>query len=279
VLTVRVVAIGLVVLGALAVGAAGPDAPAPHPLTTAVAAGQHVRLETDHGPVHVWIPAGYHADGAATIAYVHGYYTDVDKAWTGHQLPEQFALAGINAVFIACAAPDGAREPVRWSSLGDLVHTAIAGAGVTPPMGPLVAMGHSGAYRTLVPWLEEPRLEHVVLVDANYDQVEPFRRWVDASSRHRLIDIGEDTLNWADDLARALTADGVPPIYVERFPPDERGWPDGIRDARFVSLRAQYSHMQLVQGGVVLPMVLRLLPVEVLADGAWKERLGDLPEL
>ena len=38
-------------------------------------------LATAHGPVHVWVPAGYHPDGAAIVLYVHGYYTGVDKAW------------------------------------------------------------------------------------------------------------------------------------------------------------------------------------------------------
>jgi len=256
-----------------------PDAGAVHPVAAAVAAGRYERLTTDHGPVHVWIPAGYHADGAATVVYVHGYYTDVDQAWAGHQLPEQFAVAGLNAVFIACEAPDGLRDPVRWRSLGDLVHTAIAATGVTPPMGPLVAMGHSGAFRTLIPWLEEPRLDHVVLVDALYVELEPFRAWVHASPHHRLIDVGEDTLRWTDELARALTADGVAPVYVERFPPDERQWPDGVREARVLELRAQYTHMDLVQGGVVLPMLLRLLPVEILADAPWSHPLGDLPPL
>lgn len=254
-------------------------ATAAHPLTTAVAAGRHERLATDHGPVHVWIPAGYHADGAATIVYVHGYYTDVDQAWTGHQLPEQFALAGVNAVFIACEGPSGSRDPVAWRSLGDLVQTVVSDTGVTPPMGPLVAMGHSGAFRTLAPWLEEPRLDHVVLIDALYEHVDTFRRWVRSSPRHRLIDVGEHTIRWAEELARGLSEDGVAPVYVDRFPASEREWPAGVRHARAVEVRAQFSHMQLVQDGVVIPMVLRLLPVEVLADAPWDQPLGDLPPL
>lgn len=265
-------------LGAGGVAGAPVDR-ASRSLETAVAAGRHERLQTDHGPVHVWVPAGYHADNAATIVYVHGYYTDVDKAWAGHQLAEQFALSGVNAVFIACEAPKGAKPPVSWRSLGDLVHTTLSETGVTPPTGPLVAMGHSGAFRTLIPWLEEPRLDHVVLVDALYVELEPFRDWVLASPRHRLIEVGEDTLRWGDELARELTARGVAPVYVERFPPDERQWPDGVRDARVSALRAQYSHMDLVQGGVVLPMLLRLLPVELLADSPWDQPLGQLPAL
>src|SRR6184192_3504988 len=107
----RAVVIGAVLAAGTVAGAqdagvtdAGSTAPAPqvHRLTAAVAAGQHVRLDTDHGAVHVWVPAGYHPDGGATIVYVHGYYTDVDHAWQNYQLPEQFALSGLDAVFIAC---------------------------------------------------------------------------------------------------------------------------------------------------------------------------------
>jgi hypothetical protein len=35
--------------------------------------------------------------------------------------------------------------------------------------------------------------------------------------------------------------------------------------------------MHLVTDGMVLPMVLRLLPVELLADAPWDAPLGDLP--
>jgi hypothetical protein len=151
----------------------------------------------------------------------------------------------------------------------------VASTGVTPPMGPLVAMGHSGAYRTLIPWLEEPRLDHVVLIDALYAKVEPFAAWAEASPRHQLIDLGEDTVRWSEELGRRLEA--LDPIYVDRIPPTDRGWPDGIRNHRVLELRAQYRHMTLVMGGIVLPMVLRLLPVEVLADAPWDHPLGDLP--
>jgi hypothetical protein len=256
---------------------AGTAAPAPHPVTTAVAAGRHDRLDTDHGPVHVWAPAGYHADGAATVVYVHGYYTDVDQAWAQHQLPEQFALAGINAVFVACKAPRGSRQDVAWRSLGDLLQTVHAHTGLPRPMGPVVVVGHSGAYRTLLEWLDYPLLDTVVLLDALYAEIEPFRDWVLASPRRRLIDVSEDTIRWSEELWRDLTAAGVPPVALDRFPDDDRDWPDGASDARVVAVRAQFDHMAIVTGGVVIPLVLRLVPVEVLPDAPWREPIGQLP--
>ena len=70
-----------------------------------VAGHRHLRLEGPHGPRHVWIPPGYTAETGATIVYVHGYFNNVDTAWTAHQLPEQAALSGLNAILIAPEAP------------------------------------------------------------------------------------------------------------------------------------------------------------------------------
>jgi hypothetical protein len=251
------------------------DAKVPHRLTTAVASGRHHRLETDHGIVHVWVPAGYHPDGAATVVYVHGYYTDVDGAWTGHQLPEQFALSALDAVFIACEAPAGRRPKVSWNALDELLGTAFAETRILRPTGPVVAIGHSGAYRTLVEWLDDPMLDHVVLLDAAYGEIEPFEAWVRASPRHHLIDVTEDTVRWSEEMARDLA--DLSPVLVDRFPVDANDWPDGARDARVLTIRAPWSHMKLVTDGMVLPMVLRLLPVDVLADAPWDAPAGDLP--
>jgi hypothetical protein len=251
------------------------DAGAPHRLSTAVSNGTHRRLETDHGVVHVWAPAGYRPESAATVVYVHGYYTDVDGAWTDHQLAAQFALSAVNAVFIACEAPAGARGKVSWAALDELVGTALAGSGIAPPRGPLIAVGHSGAYRTLEAWLEDPLLDELVLVDAAYADIEPFEAWIRSAPRHRIIDVTEDTVRWSEEMARDLA--DLAPVLVDRVPDREREWPDGARTARLVTIRAQWSHMQLVTGGRVLPMVLRLLPVELLADAPWDAPLGDLP--
>jgi hypothetical protein len=44
-------------------------------------------------------------------------------------------------------------------------------------------------------------------------------------------------------------------------------------------VRAQFPHMPLVTEGIVLPSLLRLLPVELLADEPWQLPLGSLPPL
>ena len=69
------------------------------------AEGTHYRVQTEHGPVHLFRPAGYERRTAGIVVYVHGLYTRVDQAWREHQLAAQFAASGANALFIAPKRP------------------------------------------------------------------------------------------------------------------------------------------------------------------------------
>ena len=62
--------------------------------------GTHYRVQTEHGPVHLFRPAGYDRRTAGVVVYVHGLYTSVDQAWKDHRLATQFAASGANALFI-----------------------------------------------------------------------------------------------------------------------------------------------------------------------------------
>ena len=270
-------------LGAvLYLGAAVAQQPTPAPLSPAaqqiadaVAAGRHVRIDGPRGPIHVWIPAGYHADTAATILYVHGYFDDADTAWTGHQLPQQFAMSALNALFVVPEAPVAQKTPINYPDIGELVRIVEDATGVSRGMALTVAVGHSGAFRTLQAWLDEPTLDQLVMIDAMYGEEDLILAWLKTSARHRLIMVGEDTLlgteSVADKLPDTVTLDRVPPTYDT--------WPAEAHSARVVYIRAQYMHMPLVTEGIVLPGVLRLLPVELLADEPWQVPQGSLPPL
>ena len=240
-------------------------------LERAAAAGRHWRLETGNGPVHVWAPPGYHADGAATVLYVHGLYTDVDQAWDRHRLAEQFALSSINALFIAVEAPARGRDKVSWPELTALLTEVAASVDLPRPMGAVIAVGHSGGYRTVDDWLDHPSLDVVIAVDSTYGDVGELEAWLEASPRHRLIMIGDDTLRWTEELAADLGPDVV---TLDRFPEDDRGLPAEARRARVLYVRSQYGHMPLVTDGVALPMMLRLVPAEVLAGAPWDQPYG-----
>jgi hypothetical protein len=271
--------VGLVWLGVAIAGEPAVVAPSASDSRTAiagaVAAGRHVRIDGPRGPIHVWIPASYRAETGATVVYVHGYFDDADTAWTGHQLAQQFALSALDALFVVPEAPVAQKTPINYPDLGELLRLVEDATGVARGAALTVAVGHSGAFRTLQAWLDEPLLDQLVMIDANYGDDDLIVGWLRASPRHRLIFVGEDTL-----LATEAIADRVPDtLTVDRFPPTYDTWPAAARTARSVYVRAQFSHMPLVTEGIVLPSLLRLLPVEVLPDQPWRLPLGSLPPL
>jgi hypothetical protein len=246
----------LTLLAALVPAAAhaeGEEPPTSYELATA---GRAWRIESRRGPVYVWIPDGYDARTAAIVVYVHGYFVDVDAAWHDHRLPEQFAMSGANAMFVACGAPEGPGGRVSWPSLRHLLDVVRHGIDRPLPDGRLVAVGHSGAHRTLERWLDNPRLDAVVLVDAAYGDLDRYRRWLHASKKHRLLDVGALTQPNTDAFHRR-----VPSLVVDGFPAPDVAHDvlEAWRKAQVVYVRSHRDHMQLVTEGLALPMLLRAL--------------------
>lgn len=259
-------------------GAIAGDAPSAQPvdahvLTAAARAGRHVRIDGPRGAIHVWIPPGFRPDTGATILYVHGYWDDADTAYVGHRLAEQFAMSALDAMFIVPEAPSMTKVPPNYPNLTEVLRLVEDATGVSRGMALTAAVGHSGAYRTINAWLDEPLLDQVVLIDGMYANEEVMAAWLRASPQHRLITVGEDTLHWNEQLLR----DMPDAFVIDRVPPTYDTWPAEARTAKLVYVRAQYYHMPLVTEGIVLPAVLRMLPVELLADEPWQHPLGALP--
>lgn len=278
--------LGIVVLAAFvwlgASALAGDPAPTTPPVDAqvsriqkAVDAGRHVRIDGPRGSIHVWIPSGYRPETGATVIYLHGYYDDADTAWVGHQLPQQFAMAALNAMFIAPEAPLGPRTPVNYPDLGELLRIVEDKTGVLRGAQLTAVVGHSGAFRTIEAWLNEPLVDELVLIDALYADQDVIENWWRSSPRHRIVTVGEDTVLWNEEMSRDIPET----LVVDRVPPTYDTWPPEAKTSRLVYIRAQYMHMPLVMEGIVLPAVLRLLPVELLGDQAWQEPLGSLPPL
>lgn len=223
--------------------------------STLDAAPKHWRLQTEHGPAHVWLPARYDSSTAGIVVYVHGYFTDVDSAWKHHRLAAQFAKSQLNAMFIACEAPNSAKQNIRWTSVSSLLDAV--GSKVALPEGRLVVVGHSAAHRTMSAWLDEDRIDTLVLVDALYGHIDEFRDWVKADQTRRLIDAAVITRPWSEQLHAGLDET----LVFDRFP--RRGQLAGARDARVVYVRSQHDHMALVTNGVALPMLLRAVQLPV----------------
>jgi hypothetical protein len=284
--SLRLLALALVpaaaIGGALAVAESGSGSAAgataagsgSDPVTLAVAAGRHVRIDGPRGAIHVWIPRGFRSETGATILYLHGYYDDADSAWTGHHLREQFAMSALDAMFIAPEAPSGSRQPVSYPNLSELLQIVEDSTGVPRGAALTAVVGHSGAFRTIDSWLDEPLVDQMVMIDAMYADDSEVEAWWRASPRHRLISVGEDTLQWNEGVMRDLPD----PLIIDRFPLSYELWPEEAKTSRLVYIRAQFMHMPLVTDGIVMPALLRLLPVELLGDAPWRTPLGALPQ-
>ena len=214
--------------------------------------GQHWRVATDRGPIHVWTPPNYDRATALTVVFVHGYNTNVDTAWTEYKLQEQFEHSGLNALFIACTAPRSKTEGVQWASLTNLLTAVKLGIDQELPAGKLVAAGHSAAYRTLVNWLPNPALSTLVLLDAAYGEEDQFMAWTRDDVRHRLINVASDTIQESNWIAAFLPMTK----RVYGLPTD---WTDDTRAARVLYVRTNVGHMPMITDGIALPMALRAL--------------------
>ena len=226
------------------------------PVGEGIVIGDHERLETARGPVHVWTPQGYDPATAMTVVYVHGYSIDVDEAWGAHGLPEQFGHASINAMFIACEAPQNKYQDVRWTSLSALLDTVEA-AGHPLPQGRVAAIGHSGAYRTLQAWAKDPRLDTMVMLDAGYGPLWWVRSWVLGKPDRRLIDIGDDAIYFTDRLHRYWLPRSVTLQGFGAFA--NRAQVERLSRERIVYVRSTIGHYVIASGAVALPAVLSIL--------------------
>lgn len=259
--------VGLIVLGA-SLAALSADSPAARATTPAQSTpagpttdeqdgGTHLRVSTPHGPVHLFRPRGYDARTAGIVIYVHGYYVDVDEAWRAHRLPAQFVASGRNALFVAPEAPSGADEKPNWGRLQQLLNLTLRRARWQRPRGAVVVAGHSGAFRTIVPWLKEPFWHHLILIDGLYGREDDFGAWLRRSQSNRMTLVVRGTAKWAEPFVRSRRY----AITVARIPDALEELSRRERTARLLALRSQFGHFELITDGRVLPLLLRRTPL------------------
>ena len=227
------------------------------------AGGTHWRFETPHGPVHVWIPQDYDPVTAGIVVYVHGLFATVDAAWAEHKLADQFAQSRKNALFVACEAPESGDQEPFWDSLTALVDAVAAFLRTADELAPqvpdVVVVGHSGAYRTLALWLNEP-IRHLVLLDALYGNEDEFAGWIEASKpsvdgrfTRQLTIVADDTYRWVEPFLRrfedVVMRMQIPDLATGFSPEEQR--------ARILYVPSQYGHMELVTEGRTIPVLLR----------------------
>jgi hypothetical protein len=227
-----------------------------------VQGGKHWRIETAQGAVHVWIPPGYDRETAGTVVYVHGYYTNADGAWRDHQLAKQFKASRQNAMFIVPDAPSGNEQRVRWPALTDL-RRAVTRANIRLPDGPIVVMGHSGAFRTVMQWIDHRHVGQIILLDALYAGEAAFDEFIRSGKRadeHKLIVVGADTAQDSAGFAKKYRF----AVAREKLPSSLDGFTKAERRARLLYIRSQYGHMAIVTSQKVIPLLLRVTRLKAL---------------
>lgn len=221
----------------------------------AAADGVSWRIGTARGTVWAWRPAAYRARDAGTCVYLHGYFTNVDQAVADHRLADQFAASGRNALFIVAEAPAWNGEEGVWPDLEELLSETFRRIGLKPPPGPVVVMGHSGAFRPILSWLSHPKLEEILLLDGLYRGEAQLRGWLlgGGARPRRLVLVSDETLPAAEALAASVPGALSLPVV----PPPDGGLDGPARSARMVHLKSQHAHMAIVESGEVLPVLLR----------------------
>jgi hypothetical protein len=227
-----------------------------------VQGGKHFRIKTARGAVHVWVPPDYDRETAGTVIYVHGYYTDADGAWHEHDLARQFRASHQNAMFIVPDAPAGNDDDVKWPALKDL-RRAVTRANIHLPDGPVVVIGHSGAFRTVMQWVDHRLVDQIILLDALYAGESAFDEFIASGKRaddHKLIVVAASTAEESSSFARRYKF----AVARERMPSAVGGFSRRERGAKLLYIRSQFEHMAIVTSGKVIPMLLRVTPLKAL---------------
>jgi len=227
-----------------------------------VQGGKHFRIKTSRGAVHVWFPPDYDRATAGTVIYVHGYYTDADGAWREHELAKQFKASHQNALFIVPDAPAGNDDEVQWPALKDL-RKAVARANIHLPDGPVVVMGHSGAFRTVMQWVDHKLVDQIILLDALYAGESAFDEFIASGKRagdHKLIVVAASTSEESASFAKRYKF----AVARERMPSAAGGFTKRERGAKLLYIRSQFEHMAIVTSGKVIPTLLRVTPLKAI---------------
>lgn len=227
-----------------------------------VAGGRHFRIKTAQGAVHVWFPENYDRATAGTVVYVHGYWTDADGAWRDHGLARQFRASRQNAMFVVPDAPSNNDESVQWPALTDL-RRAVSRANIKMPDGPVIVMGHSGAFRTVMQWVDHRLVEQIILLDAMYSGESAFDEFIKSGKRaddHKLIVVAASTAAESRSFANKYKF----AVARERMPDSASGFSKREKSAKLLYIRSQFEHMQIVTSRKVIPMLLRLTKLKAL---------------
>lgn len=216
--------------------------------------GRYFRFTIEgRGPVHVYVPRFYNPDTAIAVVYLHGFYTDVDRAMEEFFLTQQFRNSGRNALFVIPATRSAPGDPILWPNLEQLLETVRIYTKLPLPMGPTTLIAHSGGYRNVSAWLDHKRLRRVILVDGLYGDEQEFHTWVTRGELRQLVLVGYDTRERAEVVTRNIRQRYSLEIFPYLF--DEL--PARAQRVKVVLIRSErFDHMRLIESGAVIPWLL-----------------------
>jgi hypothetical protein len=220
--------------------------------------GRHYRFGTDgSGPVHVFVPRGVTAANADIVIYLHGFYTDVDEAVRSQSLFTQFRDSARKSIFIVPQTRSARGDALFFTQLPKLLFEVSRRTGLPLATQPITAVAHSGGYRLLVEWLNEPRLSKIILVDGLYGNEADFKRWLagpSAGSR-QLVLVGFDTQQRSERAMESI----APRVVLRQVPYLFDNVKPEWKTARLVSIQSErFDHMALIESGRLLPWLLRV---------------------
>jgi hypothetical protein len=144
------------------------------------------------------------------------------------------------------------QELVTWTDLDELLSTVRdAKPKALPKGGPVVLVGHSAAYRTIMGWLNHPRVSEIFLVDGLYGFEDEYATWLSSNEDHRLVLIVRTTDQWVGPFTKrfrfGIKLDEIPSVATSR-----------LRHTRLLTMKSQYEHMDLVRHPDPLTALLKL---------------------
>ncbi len=222
---------------------------------------RHWRLESPHGPIHVWHPA-YSGKLDETVVYAHGDNNNADKVWSDkYKMRDQFEKSGRKALYIIPSVPPGPGprpkgEISNWDQnlegLTDFVQTET---GLSVPSH-ITAMGHSAGYRSIQSWLEDERIENIILIDSFYGYFSRFRDWLKKEGHCMALvsanpEKSQSTKEWGEPFAEKLSKRHEVQFF-DHMPKKLKG-----KMPKLVYINTLFHHHLMPMGNRVIPKVLQ----------------------
>jgi hypothetical protein len=125
------------------------------------------------------------------------------------------------------------------------------------PEGPIVVMGHSGAFRTVMQWVDHRLIDQIILLDALYAGEAAFDEFIRSgkhADEHKLVVVGAGTAQDSAEFAKKYKF----AVAREGFPATLGAFTKAERRAKLLYVRSQYDHMSIVTSQKVIPLLLRV---------------------